>query len=183
MVIHYISPYSTDGNIGRALNEACALVPDGDWICLRDGDMMYLTPDWGKQIEEVIRRHGDQYDLFGCMTNRLGGQTQLISGMYNETDIVKHYEKAVELAKDHWAEVVPIRARVAGMFMLFNKSTWKKHRFAEGKYQGVKFDIQFGKDILRAKGNVGLIKGLYVFHLYRIWSEASNPIGDIRHLL
>ena len=179
----YSNPYCTRKDIGEALNEFCESVPDDDWICLQDGDMMYLTPDWGKQIEEVIRRHGDQYDLLGCMTNRLGGRTQIVPGMYNETDIVKHYEKAVELAENHWAEVVPIRSGVAGMFMLFKKSTWKKHRFTEGTYQGVKFDTQFGKDILRAKGKVGLIKGLYVFHLYRIWSEASNPIGEIRHFV
>ena len=179
----YSNPYCTRKDIGEALNEFCESVPDDDWICLQDGDMMYLTPDWGKQIEEVIRKHGDSYDLFGCMTNRLGGRTQLVPGMYDERDISKHYEKAVQLARDHWAEVEPLRVGVAGMFMLFKKSTWAKHRFTEGTYAGTKFDSQFGKSILRARGKIGLIKGLYVFHLYRIWSEASNPIGDIRHLV
>src|SRR5690606_25236005 len=61
--IWYSNPYNTSKNIGKALNDFCALVPDKDWICLQDGDMLYLTPEWGKQIEDVVKTHGDNFGL------------------------------------------------------------------------------------------------------------------------
>src|SRR5690606_27666121 len=65
--IWYSNPYSTQKNIGKALNEVCELVPDDDWIGLQDGDMMYLTTDWGLQIEEALKKYGNEFSLIGCL--------------------------------------------------------------------------------------------------------------------
>lgn len=132
--IWYSNPYSAEKNIGKALNEFCELVPENDWICLQDGDMLYLTPDWGKQIEDVIRKHGDNYSLFGCVTNRLGRKAQRHEGTFsNNHDIKHHFEIAQKLRDEHWAEVEDITRQryVAGLFMLFPKKLWLKHKFKE----------------------------------------------------
>lgn len=178
--IFYSNPYNTEKNIGKALNDFCKLVPDDAWICLQDGDIMYLTPDWGKQIEQVIINEGSKYDLFGCVTNRLGRNIQKIDGMFEEMDISKHFDKAKELSQNNFAEVEDITRKkyVAGMFMLFKKSTWNKVKFKENC---IYFDDEFSKDIIRSKGRLGLIKGLYVLHLYRIWSD--NAKNEKTHLL
>lgn len=173
--VWYSNPYDPGKNIGDALNDFCDNVPnDDDWIVLQDGDIMYLTPDWGKQIYDALARHGTDYDLIGCMTNRLGGTHQLVPGMYDERDIMKHYEVAIKLAADNYAVIEPINQGVAGMFMCFRKSTWKKHRFSVGTYGEAKFDTEFSRAVLANRGRIGLMKGLYVFHLYRMWAGRND---------
>ena len=178
--IWYSNPYNSDKNIGKALNEFCELVPDGDWICLQDGDIAYLTPDWGKQIEEVVRLHGSKYSLFGCLTNRLGRPIQRYKKEFSEDhDIRNHAAIARELSASHFAEVEDITDKryIAGLFMLFPKSLYSRIKFKENCNY---FDDEFSRDVVRAGGKLGLLKGLYVYHLYRIWSD--TPITEKTHL-
>lgn len=178
--IWYSNPYSTKKNIGKALNEFCALVPDDDWICLQDGDMMYLTPDWGVQIERTIQKYGNHFSLIGCVTNRLGRNIQTVEEVdYDNHDMQYHYKKAVELRDKHFGEVEDITAKrcVAGLFMLFPKRLWNEIKFKENIAY---FDDEFSKEVIKKGGKLGLMKGLYVYHLYRIWSD--NPSRAREHL-
>lgn len=178
--IWYSNPYSTEKNIGKALNEFCELVPDNDWICLQDGDMMYLTPDWGVQIERVIQKYGNHFSLIGCVTNRLGRNIQTVQGVdYDNHDIKYHYQKAIDLREQHFAEVEDITAKkyVAGLFMLFPKRLWNEIKFKENTPS---FDDEFSKEVIRKGGKLGLMKGLYVYHWYRGFSK--NPRIDNSHL-
>lgn len=177
--ISYSNPYSTEKNIGKALNEFCENVPDSNWICLQDGDICYLTSKWGKQIEDVIRLHGDKYGLIGCVTNRLGRPIQVIEGMYDNHNVKEHAQKAIELETNHWGELEDITHKkyIAGMFMLFHKDVWKKCKFPENN---IAFDDAFSKAVRKQGYKLGLMKGLYVYHLYRIWSD--NPRTDRTHL-
>lgn len=177
--VWYSNPYSTEKNIGKALNEFCELVPDGDWICLQDGDIAYLTPKWGKQIEDTIKKYGDTFGLIGCMTNRLGRQIQRAGDLNDHHDMQRHSEIAFEMENKHYAEVEDITDKryVAGMFMLFPKSVWKECKFPENN---IAFDDAFSLSVIKKGYRLGLMKGLYVYHLYRIWSD--NPIRDRAHL-
>lgn len=178
MTIHYLSPYSTEKNFGKAINDACALVPENDWICIRDGDMMFLTPDWGRQIKEAVEKYGSKYSLIGCLTNRLGRPIQRYKGEFStDMDIMNHYAIAEQLEREHWAEVEDITAkrRIAGMFMLFPKSLWNQVKFRENTAQ---FDDVFSTDVLRKGKRLGLMKGLYCFHFYR----ANKSQRDTSHL-
>lgn len=179
--IHYSNPFSTEKNIGKAYNEFCENVPDGDWICLQDGDMMYLTPDWGAQIEQVVNTYGNRFDLIGCITNRLGRSIQLAEGVdYNNHDMKYHYKIAQKISQDNFGKVEDITKKryIAGMFMLFPKTTWQKNKFPENDPA---FDDAFSKSITKAGGKLGLMTGLYVYHAYRIWSDA--PRHDRKHLI
>lgn len=179
--VWYSNPYSTDKNIGKALNEFCATVPATDWICLQDGDMMYLTPDWGVQIDQVIKKYGDKYSLFGCVTNRLGRDIQRHNKEFsNNHDMQHHFKLAEEIKSKHWCEVEDITNRkyIAGMFMLFPKTLWNKIKFKENSPA---FDDYFSKEVVKKGGKLGLMKGLYVYHLYRIWS--NTPAKEKSHLI
>ena len=89
--------------------------------------MCYLTPDWGKQIEEVIRRHGNKYALFGCMTNRLARQHQRHTDEIDDNhDMLYHYEIAVDRKERFWAEVEPTTLPVAGLADAFSKKYGKR---------------------------------------------------------
>ncbi|HET8838039.1 MAG TPA: glycosyltransferase family A protein [Flavobacteriaceae bacterium] len=179
--ISYSNPFSTEKNIGRAYNEFCESVPDGNWICLQDGDIIYLTPDWGVQIEQAINAYGNKFSLIGCLTNRLGRAIQLADGVdYNNHDMKYHHKIARQIAKENFGKVEDITKKryIAGMFMLFPKTTWEKHKFSEND---AAFDDTFSKAIIKGGGKLGLMTGLYVYHSYRIWSD--TPRHDRKHLL
>ena len=175
--VFYSNPYNAQKNIGKALYECCELVPDDAWICLQDGDMMYLTPDWGIQIEEAIKRHGSKYSLIGCMTNRLARDTQRLSDISDNHDILYHYEIAKEERDSNWAEVKEVTKPIAGMFMLFPKNVWKSVKFKEND---IAFDDTFSRAVKNIGGKFGVMTGLYVYHFYRGWSD--NPVKDRKHL-
>lgn len=169
------TPYSTEKNFGKAINDHCNLVTDPEsWICIRDGDMMNLTPDWGAKMYAALEVYGDEYQLFGCWTNRLrAGSSQLWKGMYDEQDMLKHYEQAI--SRPHG--ITSVR-NIAGLFMLFQKKTFDLvGGFDENT---VAFDTNFCKAVRKHKGKIGLINSIYVYHLYRCWS--NNPSSDQKHL-
>jgi len=180
MKIHYSTPFSTEKNIGKAYNEFCELVPDGDWIVLMDGDTLRLQPDWGNQIEAIIKKNGNDFKLIGCMTNRLRANHQLYRNRFsNEPDIDYHVQIAIILQNQSY-DKVEATTYVAGLCLIFNKDTWK----AVGGFRenSILFDKEFNTDI-RAKfgGNpIGIAKGLYLFHLYR-WGS-KDPYNDTQHL-
>lgn len=177
-MIHYISPWRT-GDIGGALNDAVERLPADAWVCVRDGDTLFLAPDWGQQIEAIVAGAGDQFGLIGCMTNRLRAPYQLHGGKISDESSIEVHRR---IAYEHWAAfgatVQPLQAGpVAGMLMLFPRALWVTTRFVErSRY----FDQEF-TDALRRRGvQVGIAQGLYLFHLYR-WGQ-SSPAQCVKHL-
>jgi hypothetical protein len=178
--IFYSNPFSVEKNIGKAHNDFIKSLNanDEDWIVIQDGDMMYLTDDWGKRISDALSLDGDKFGLVGCYTNRLRGLHQLHGNEFSyETDIKKHYE----IAKTYGGEgIQPIKQGVAGVFMAFQYKTWKKVKgFQENS---IVFDSLFNLRVRELGLKVGLIRSLYVFHLYRIWAE-KEPWNEKKHLL
>lgn len=175
-MVHYITTWSSQKNYGGAINEAIERLncSDDDWLVLRDGDACFLTPDWGNQIQSIIE-NADGYDLIGCSTNRLREPHQVVAGSFNIMDLNKHYEIAVSAKSQHGTKVFPFHHDIAGMFMLFRYSAWKNNKFKENT---AIFDRLFTRGI--TKGRVGIAPGLYVLHMYRLWS--NNPKNDSKHL-
>lgn len=174
--VHYFTPASGDKNLGRAYNKACEMVVDkDDWICIRDGDTMFLTPDWAPQIEAIIERNKDAFDVISCYTNRLGLRYQLLNGNFSaDTNITNHVRLAFLQRNKHWDEVVPSPDYTAGLFILFKRSLWDEIKFADGLTQtknNIFVDADFTQTVLKKKKKIGLAKGIYLFHLYRIWKE------------
>lgn len=176
--VWYSTPFSPEKNIGKAYNEFCAMVPDNDWICLQDGDSMFLRPDWGAQIEEIIRKHGKDYDLFGCVTNRLNSDKQRpFPADFDNPDILHHKGIADKLYNENYSDVKPHKELIAGLMMLFPKSIWNKVKFKE---KSIYFDTEFCRDLVKRGGKIGLMTGLYVLHFYR-WDQ-ENPRTYKKHL-
>lgn len=181
--IHYIIPYSTEKNIGKACNDAIEQLSadDNDWVVLRDGDTLFPTPDWGRQIEDALSRHGSKFQLIGAVTNRIGATHQRVEGMFENWDIRDHVRKAFELQDTRYAEVEETSQGVAGFFMAFQVKTWKQIRFTEDINKARLFDTVFYKEVRAKKMRVGIMPGLYILHLYRPLSD--NPRTDISHLI
>lgn len=180
MRVHHIVPWKT-GDIGGGINEAIhAVDPRGsDWVCVRDGDTMFLTSDWGEQIEEIAADNGGRFQLIGCMTNRLRADYQCHgAALSNEPDIGQHVAIARERQRDHGSFVQPLDdGPIAGMFMLFPAWVWWRAPFAE---KSIYFDQQFTGRVRSEGGAVGVALGLYIFHLYR-WGQ-PDPANYKAHL-
>lgn len=164
--VFYSSPYRNDKNIGKANNEFIKLLPEDAWVCITDADTCFLNPDYGTRIENIINKYGNEWDLIGCLTNRIGSKHQTLNGFDDDLDMAKHYEIATGELNDDM-----IAGGVAGFLMLFSKKTWKK---AGGFRDGITADTWFNRDVKRNGGKVGVYQGLYIFHAYRIWEKGND---------
>lgn len=181
-MVHYIQPYSITKNIGGAINLAIEslVTSDEDWIVLLDHDVMFLRPDSKAQLEGILNSPQWDHDILSCMTNRLAKPHQLISGLFDETDILKHIEAANIIHKNYNGLVRNTNENLAAMLLCFKVRTWKiLGRFSENT---INFDSSFCIRAKNTKLKLGIMTGLYVFHLYRMGTE-----GDVRknyqHLL
>lgn len=183
MKVHIIKPYSIEKNLGKAYNEAMAMIPDGDWACLMDYDTMFLTPDCGKLLHEAADfadKNDNSKVLFTCFTNRIHplASDQLLTGVLSEsTDIAYHIELAEK--QKEIKTCTTIRHEISGFLMMISKSLWHDLKFWEqdGKCLGV--DNNYSLRVLRAGYRIERIDGLYVWHTYRL----KNGIKDKTHLM
>jgi hypothetical protein len=178
--VHHITPGRSDKNLGKAINDIINVLPNQDWICIRDIDTIPMYHEKFYELCEKIANSA-QFDLIGCMTNRLGLPEQLVDGMYDLSDITEHRAKAIELYNLYGDLVIKSPKTVAGLFMLFPKSTWLKvGGFLEGgiKIKGKFIDYQFCKAVQKNRLKIGIAQGIYLFHWYRF----DKDIKDIEHL-
>lgn len=178
-MIFHITPYLT-GDIGKGINDTIAALPDDSWICLRDIDTMFLLPEQPAWLEQVVASN-PPYDLIGATCNRLGSGYQLLSGKINEDpNVTKHIElaKVAHSFYDLSIEDVPVGTPLAGFFLLFRKSLWEEIPFEE---RTIQFDLIFSSTLQDKGKRLGLLRGLYLFHIYRLGAE--NPQRSISHIL
>lgn len=176
MEIRHITPFSTSLNIGGEYNKCISELPNDCYIALRDGDTMFLTPDWGKQIEEIITANPD-YDLITSMTNRIGIPDLCMNKMFDDDRIGHHISCAKVLAFTSRTIVEPTFL-APGMLMIFHKLVWvKAGGFEENT---IFFDKRFSKAVTKYGGKIGVARGLYLFHLYR-WGQ-DKPKEYREHL-
>jgi len=167
--VFYSTPYRTDKNIGKANNDFISLLPNDAWVCITDADALFLRPDFGTCIEQIIEN--TTFDLIGCTTNRLGGLHQLHNNEFSEDfNVLNHYAIANELWLKNGSKTEPTTG-VAGLCMIFSKKTWIK--VVGFKENSITCDTEFNKSVIRAGGKIGLATGLYMFHMYRP-TEAGN---------
>lgn len=177
-MIYYFAPFDSEKNIGRSHNQHCEIVPKAeDWICITDSDVLFLLPDTKKQIEDVICKYGNEYQVFGCLTNRIASPHQQFSHFDDTTDIWAHKTIAKHCYCTHYDEVKEASINVAGFLMIFQKKTWEKYRFSDNS---IRFDSEFTDKIKADGGKLAIMQGVYVFHDYRLGHE--NPMYYIDHL-
>lgn len=181
MNIHFLSPYREDKNIGKAINDAVRQLNPAvdDFIVLCDQDMMWLLPDSKAQVMQTLRF--TQFDILGCMTNRVGLPWQVASGMAEEDSLRAHIEKAKEL--QHREGAVVGVDRVAAFMMCFRVALWRRlGGFAEDR---LNFDLLFCDRAKRAGYSVGVMQDVYVLHIYRYLEalELGEARKQINHLL
>ena len=178
-MIYHITPYLT-GDIGKGINDTIRMLPEDSWICLRDIDTMFLLPEQPMWIETLVRSN-PQYDVIGASCNRLGSTYQLFDGERSEDpNIENHIQKArvARLVFGGDIEEVPYGVPLAGFFLLFRKSLWQEIPFEE---RSIQFDLIFSNKLHPEGKRLGIMRGMYLFHIYRLGSQ--NPQMSISHLI
>lgn len=179
MKVHIIKPYSIEKNLGKAYNEAMALIPDGDWACIMDYDTMLLTPDCGHVLHEYVMKY-DFAGVFTCFTNRIHplASNQLLDGQISDNVCMDYHIERAYNQKRMLFQVTPIERPISGFLMMISKQTWNECKFSEtGKCLGV--DNDFSANILERGKRILRMDGLYVWHTYRL----KNGIKDKTHLI
>jgi GT2 family glycosyltransferase len=178
-MIHVKIPFAEDKNLGRAYNQAFDNVPDGDWVCLIDHDVLFLTPDAINLMYEYVRSFPET-GIFTCYTNRIHPLSveQLLNGQVSENFSIDFHTQLAYNQKRFGVTVTEIKHVISGFLMLVSKQTWEKIKFPEhGKCLGV--DNLFSQGVLNEGKKIYRMDSLYVWHSYRM----TNGIKDKTHLV
>src|SRR5699024_5551469 len=129
------------------------------YIVITDYDAMFLSPDYGRRVAQVIEDNKD-YSLIGCITNRVGDPKNCYQGKFSDNMNMRHHYNIANEAWEKYGTAIVQRTIVAGFCMIFQKKMWLKvGGFKEWSYT---FDVDFSTKILRNRGKVGIAKGLYM---------------------
>jgi len=183
MSLFKFQPFATDKNISREYNGHCELVPaEADWILIMDFDAMILSHKTYQVIENAIKNYPETL-IFGAMTNRVGYSFQRLLPAQDENDSIKYHIQIAEQLADQYPNGEYEKAnQCAGFFMLFRKSYWLKNKFQDRIMDttGNLFDWKFARSAGKVDGGIKILKGVYVFHQYRItkdWKDKSHLRG------
>lgn len=159
-------PYALDKNLGRAYNEAMALLPnDDDWAIFLDHDILLTTREWYPQIAEAIAFKPDA-GAFVAVTNRIDAKWKRAQ----ETDPDNHdvgYHTAVGVARLARRSLLDITETkgFGGVLFAVSKAAWREAGgFADGLLC-VDHSLHFG--LQRAGRRVYLMEHVYVYHRRR----------------
>jgi GT2 family glycosyltransferase len=177
MNVHILTPYSIEKNLGGAYNQAMRLIPENDWACFIDYDVLFLTPDCGFILHEYAKLLPDA-GLLTCYTNRIHPKAdqQLLNGVSENFDVKHHHDIAVN-QKWQLFKHTELKREVSGFLMLISKKTWNEVKFNESENICLSIDNKYCWALFEKCKKIYRMEGLYVFHLYR-----PNGITDKSHL-
>ena len=183
-MIHCVTPYRTDRNLGKAYNDTFRLIGEDDWLCITDYDVLFPLPDTLSHIHKYVELFPEA-GMFVCYANRTyHSNAQLYGGPVNsptdvnpDPNIINHLKLSREAAKQLY-EVTPIERSISGFLMVISKKVWNEIKFAEDlKCLGV--DTLYSNKVLQSGRQILRMNGIYVWHTYRL----EHGIQDKSHLL
>ena len=164
----HVVPYSLEGNIADAYNEAIAAVNEAiEWVLITDADVMVITPRYGHLIAQVIKKNPGA-GLITCVTNRIGAVCQRAEEVPSRTADLLQLRSAAVLRWEKYSDAVTeVSPPCSGFFMLFRRTVWA----AVGGFKGHGLrgvDWRFSRDIASAGLPILRMDGLLAIHFYRL---------------
>lgn len=189
-MIYFFTPYSFEYNLGKAYNDYCKLIPnDDDWIVVKDGDIMFLGNEWGKQFQVLADKYPNA-GIITCITNRTSNPQQMYKDEISENaDIRYHRQIALHLQNTNYDIVTEAKLVISGHVMMFKKSTWREAKFfpeflsEKGvlKYNKniATVDNRFSSRVMKTGKKILVSQGIYALHYYRLNEGAKyrNHLG------
>lgn len=169
-----MTPFDPGANLGKAYNEAMALLPDDGWAVFIDHDAALTTRRWHAQIAEAIAFKPDAGAFVAC-TNRIAAPWQQV-GDRNNHDMVHHRAFGAERLKLRTLLDVTDTQGFGGVAFAISKRTWDRIGGAPDGMLCVDHHIHFR---CRAAGlRVYLLEGFYVYH----WRRGPLANGEADNL-
>lgn len=167
-MVNVVTPFRNDKALGKAYNQTISLYPANSWICLIDHDVLFLQPDTIRHIGKYTELFPET-GIFTCLTNRLHPQAkdQLLGGVCSQDDSIRNHIDLAEKRKADLYKVSEINHDIGGFLMVINRATWERHKFSEDK-KCLGVDTDFSLRILRAGLKIHCMRGILVFHTYRL---------------
>lgn len=183
-MLWFFTPYAMNKRLFQSWDAYMNLVVNPkDWVCMMDGDTMFLLPDFGHQIQTYIDRYPDT-GIFTCYASRCHYQPMIRMGTDTEnTDLLYHRQQAEIIYNELHGKVKELDHRVAGHLMVIQKGTWLRiretvKRDASGKsILGV--DTKISNAVMKAGLKIRLMRGVYLLHYLRL-KEGYNYTGHLR---
>lgn len=150
------------------------LIPDEDWVCLRDGDTIFLTPDYGNILHEYASLNPDAA-LLTCLVNRVShlSTAQLFRGRISDNGDMRYHIHIAQQQKRYLYKTTVINQDISGFLMMISKKSWQEYKFNEdGKCLAV--DTEYNRRLRAAGNQILLMNGLYVWHTYRLTTGIFN---------
>lgn len=171
-MIWFFTPYSFEKKLFEAWDKYMDMVDNPeDWVCMMDGDVLFLLADFGHQMQEYIDKYPDT-GLFTTYASRAHRQEYIRKGCdENNPSILYHYDNAVRCRNTLHLMVKTLGKPALGHVMLIKKSTWMMIRdrvrelTVENKILGV--DVRISKAISELNMSQLLMRGIYVLHYFR----------------
>ena len=179
-MLWFFVPYSQDKKMFEAWDRLMNLVANpNDWVCMMDGDVMFLLSDFGHQIQEYIDRYPDT-GLFTCYASRTGNKDQRLEEEMSENpDIVFHRIRA-EYCRDHFKLRVKDIFKAYGHLLCIKKSTWTaiRPRVKELTRASNLFDTDtaVSAGVRKAGMKIRVMESVYVLHYYRLKDKNRNHL-------
>lgn len=172
-MILQMTPFASDMNLGRAYNEAMAILPDGSWAVFMDHDAMHVTRDWHRLIEEAIAFKPDA-GAFVAVTNRIDAKWQRAEESDPENhDIGHHTAVGLQRLKKRTLLDITDTKGFGGVCFALSKLAWEEAGgFAHGMLcvdHSIHFRLQ------RVGRPVYLLESLYVYHRRRAFVGPLPP--------
>jgi GT2 family glycosyltransferase len=173
-----IIPYRKDKNLGLAYNEAFRQT-QAEVICFRDGDTMFLTPDYGNILDEYYEQNKNA--VLVCYINRASPLStgQLYGGKVNSNPNILAHIHLAEKQKRELYTVTEVNQDISGTLMVVPRSIWEVHPFKGRWFACLGQDTEWNRRIRAAGVKILLMNGLYIWHTYRL----QNGIYSKKHLL
>lgn len=187
-VIYFFKPYSIDYNLGQAYNDYMKLLPnEDDWACFCDLDTMFLTPNVGKQISDIIEKYKHhKVGIYTSYVNRTGNLFQCYNGIISEDGEIRNHRRiAINLQKEKYDSIIDLNNLISGQLMVIQKKTWiDVGYFADEVSEKMKLkginknllsvDNRFSKRCLNNNYKIYLMQGVYICHYYRLLEGIQN---------
>ena len=161
-------PFREDKNLGRAYNDAMALLPDGAWAVMQDHDAMPTTPHWFRQFREAIEFLPDAGAIV-AMTNRIASPWQRC-GDPKINDIAWHRRFGAERASTRTLLDVTGTKGWGGVLFAVSRAAWASvGGFVEGGLGCTDHSLHFRLQKIGRK--VWMHEGIYAYH----WRHFGEP--------
>lgn len=178
MTVHIRTPYSLVKNIGQTYNQEFAMCPDSDALCFIDGDMMFLTPDFGHIIHKYVNMYPDS--VLTCYTNRTHSLSKEQQHTCTSTSVEDCIKQAMYMRMDR--SVTEVTGVVSMLLQVIPKHIWQLHPFSErnvyrpDETNMLGCDSEWTNRIRKAGVKILRMNGVLCYHQYRLLSNSKEHL-------